>query len=325
VKVGLESYTFSFSAGLGWPERRREHVPYSLYGLLDKAAGAGLAGLSFPLERVDEGELPRLKAYAAERGLFLNAATGGTDPERLGRLLDMASRLGCSILRTVIGGAKIGGDRRPMRGKWAAFMAKTLEDLKQLAPVAEAQGFSLALENHQDLTSDELIGLLREVASPAVGIVLDVANPLGTGEDPETFYKKVMPYLKGAHLKDYTVHLTASGYLLARCALGRGVIDFPRLFQDFRHWHPRLQPTVELGALEARHIRVLEDDFWEEYPERPAREFARTWRFVNDHAAPADLDWRTPLERDEGEEALLAYEEAQFQESARYIKRLLKE
>ena len=63
-------------------------------------------------------------------------------------------------------------------------MDKTLRDLQALARVAEELGVTLAIENHQDLTADEIIGLLREVSSPWLGVVLDVANPLGTAEEP---------------------------------------------------------------------------------------------------------------------------------------------
>lgn len=331
MQIGLESYTFAFSTGMGY-----EHLqppgfrPMDVYGLMEKAAESGLAGVSFPPERMldlkDHKALDEVRRAAEKRGLFLNAATGGTDVERLTAVLEAASRLGCTVLRTVIGGAKIGGDRRNMAGKWQAFMKKTLNDLRALVPVCERTGVSLALENHQDLTSDELIGLIREVSSPWIGLILDVANPLGTAEDPDTFYKKVMPHIKGAHLKDYHIIPTDSGYLLARCALGEGVIDFPRLFRDFKRWAPNIRPTVELAALEARHVRVLEDDFWPEYPPRTGSELARTWRFIHHHATKDEkLVWRTPVELGQDGYTLAAYEEDQFQKSVRYLKGLLGE
>lgn len=330
LQIGLESYTFAFSAGLGWQHLRRELKPLGFSELLAVAADAGLSGLSFPIEHfmpsvlTGDRDLPKqVRAAAARRGLFLNAATGGTDPDRLRPIIEAAAALGCTVVRTVIGGAKIGGDRREMRGQWQAFMERTLADLQRLAKVAERCRVSLALENHQDLTSDELIGLLRSVSSPALGILLDAANPLGTAEEPGTFYRKVMPYVKGVHLKDYTIHPTASGYLLARCPLGQGVVPFPDLFQELRRWHPDLRLTIELAALEARHIRVLEGDFWPEYPPRFAAELADLWQFINRHAAPSDMDWRTPVERGEDETAVAAYEMAQFEASVQYIQRIV--
>lgn len=331
MEIGLESYTFTYSTGMGYKQLQPEgFVPLTIDDLVQKAVSAGLGGLSIDLgswiDPTDKEELRRIRRLAETHGLWLGAATGGTDVERLTVILRAAAELGCATLRTVVGGAKIGGDRREMNGRWSGFMKQTLHDLERLAKVAEELRVTLAIENHQDLTSDEIIGLLREVSSPWLGVVLDVANPLGTAEDPDTFYKKVMPFVKAAHLKDYRIRMTDSGYLLCRCALGDGVIDFPRLFADFRRWAPQLRPTIELAALEARHVRVLEEDFWPEYPPRPVVELARTWRFLHRHRDMDEhIEWRTPVELGLDGDAVAAYEERQFQESVAYLKGLLGE
>lgn len=331
MQIGLESYTFTYSTGMGYRHLQPEgFIPLTVDDLFDKAAAAGLAGVSLELGRwidpADKEELRRIRRRADAKGLWLAAATGGTDVERLTTILHAAAELGCSVLRTVIGGVRLGGDRRTMEGRWKRFMDDTLRNLQALARIAEGCQVTLAIENHQDLTADEIIYLLREVSSPWLGVVLDVANPLGTAEDPDTFYKKVMPFVKAAHLKDYRIRMTDSGYLLCRCALGAGVVDFPRLFADFRRWTPGLRPTIELAALEARHVRVLEEDFWPEYPPRPAVELARTWRFLQRHGERGDApEWRTPVELGLGGEAVAEYEERQFQESVAYLKRLLGE
>lgn len=331
MEIGLESYSFAYSTGMGYRQLQPEgFVPLTAYDLMEKAVSAGLGGLSLDLgtlvDPADKEELRRIRRAAEARGLWLAAATGGTDIERLTSVLRAAAELGCTVVRTVIGGAKLGGDRREMSGRWGTFMRKTLADLEQLAKVAEELRVTLAIENHQDLTSDEIIGLLREISSPWLGVVLDVANPLGTAEDPDTFYRKVMPFVKAAHLKDYRIRMTESGYLLCRCALGEGVIDFRRLFADFRRWAPNLRPTIELAALEARHVRVLEEDFWPEYPPRPAIEVVRTWRFLRRHAESGEtFEWRTPVELGLGGDAVAEYEERQFQQSVAYLKSLLGE
>lgn len=329
MEIGLESYTFTYSTGMGYQSLQPEgFIPLTVDDLIEKAVQAGLAGLSFDLGRwvdpTDKEELRRIRRLAESRGLWLGAATGGTDVERLTVILRAAAELGCSTLRTVVGGAKLGGDRREMNGRWNAFIEQTRRDLNSLAQVAEELRVTLAIENHQDLTSDEIISLLREVSSPWLGVVLDVANPLGTAEDPDTFYKKVMPFVKAAHLKDYRIRPTDSGYLLCRCALGEGVVDFPRLFAHFRRWAPELRPTIELAALEARHVRVLEEDFWPEYPPRPAIEIVRTWRFFERHRHKTEgVEWRTPVELGLGGDAVAEYEERQFQQSVAYLKSLL--
>ena len=76
--------------------------------------------------------------------------------------------------------------------------------------------------------------------------------------------------------------------------------------------------SIELGALEARHVRVLADDYWPDYPPRSAAQLARVLRFVLYNARPAG-DWRTPFERNEPVEAVIAYEDQQLAASLAYI------
>ena len=76
--------------------------------------------------------------------------------------------------------------------------------------------------------------------------------------------------------------------------------------------------SIELGALEARHIRVLADNYWPDYPPRSAAQLARVLRFVQANAKPVG-DWRTPFERGESAEDIIAYEEQQLAASLAYL------
>jgi hypothetical protein len=103
-------------------------------------------------------------------------------------------------------------------------------------------------------------------------------------EEPLDFARRVAPYVKDVHLKDYMIFLSEEGYWLVRCPPGQGVINFPALFTIFSEVCPDAPLSIELGALEARHIRVLADDYWPEYPTRSAAHFAYVWHFVQANA-----------------------------------------
>ena len=104
-------------------------IPLTVDDLIEKAVQAGLAGLSLTwaagLTRRTRRSCDGSAAWRSLRGLWLGAATGGTDVERLTVILRAAAELGCSTLRTVVGGAKLGGDRREMNGRWNAFIEQT--------------------------------------------------------------------------------------------------------------------------------------------------------------------------------------------------------
>jgi len=190
--------------------------------------------------------------------------------------------------------------------------------LQEATKIAERVSVNLAVENHQDLASEELLWLCESIGSQSFGITLDTGNPLATAEEPLDFARRMAPYVKNVHLKDYWIYLSEEGYRLARCPLGQGVINLPALFEILAKDSPNVTMSIELGALEARHIRVQADDYWPDYPPRSAMQLARVWHFVQANAKPPG-DWRTPFERGEPVEAIIAYEEQQLAASLAYI------
>ena len=57
------------------------------------------------------------------------------------------------------------------------------------APRAADAGLILAIEDHQDFGSEELVTMAEE-AGENVGIVLDTGNPFAVGEDPVAFARR---------------------------------------------------------------------------------------------------------------------------------------
>lgn len=318
MRIGLTAYGTVFSMGIS-PRSGRPRI--TALQLLERALASGLTGAEVPADLL-EGEDPAVVArYAREHGLFLNLATGGYEPAKLEQTLELGARLGALTVRTVVGGARIGGDRRLIVDRWSAFLDEVLRGLSAATQVAERVGVNLAVENHQDLASEELLWLCDSIGSARFGITLDAGNPLATAEEPIDFFRRIGPHIKNVHLKDYWIFLSDEGYRLVRSPLGQGVIDFPQLFAILAECCPEVTMSLELGALEARHIRVLADDYWPAYPPRTAAQLARTLRFISRHARQSG-DWRTPFERNEPVEAIVAYEEEQLAESLVYIKRI---
>ena len=315
MRIGLAVYGTTFSMGLH-PASGRPTI--SARQLMDQALAAHLQGVEIPVSLLEGEDISAVARSARERGLFITLATGGYTAEPLSESISLAAQLGAETVRTVVGGAKIGGDRRPLAGRWQPFLQEVLTQLQEATATAEKAGVNLAVENHQDLASEELLWLCESIGSRRFGINLDAGNPLATAEEPLDYFRRVAPYLKNVHLKDYAIYLSEEGYRLVRCPLGQGVIDFPALFKILASSCPDITMSVELGALEARHIRVLADDYWPDYPPRSAAQLAGVLRFVQAHARPIG-DWRTPFEREEPAEAIIAYEQHQFAASLAYL------
>lgn len=315
MRIGLSVYGTTFGMGIDLHSGRPTITPSQL---MDKAIAVGLEGVELPASLMQGEDATAVAHYAHERGLFIMLETEGYDPGKLTSAIDLGVRLGAGTVRTMVGGAKLGGDRRPLTGRWQSFLQEILVGLRQATINAERAGVNLTVENHQDLASEEMLWLCESIGSQRFGITLDTGNPLATAEEPVNFARRVAPYVKNVHLKDYQVYMSTEGYRLVRCQLGQGVVDFPALFGILSATCPYIAMSIELGALEARHVRVLADDYWPDYPPRSAAQLAHVLRFVLDNARPAG-DWRTPFERNESVEAVIAYEDQQLAASLAYM------
>ncbi len=326
LPIGLAAYSFSYScgfAGAGTPRACTE--PYTVYGLMDLTASLGLGGIEFPLLRLlpslAPDELARAREYAASRGLFLVVDAGIVDVEELSALLPAAEALGARTVRAVVSSI-LEGDRRAMRDTWPQYLAEIATRLRAVLPLAEQSGVAIALENHQDVTSEELVALCDEIGSPLVGVNLDTINPLAVAEEPLAFARRVAPYLKNVHLKDYRLYSTPQGYRLVSCAVGAGVLDVRGILDLCAAQAPTATICIEIGALQARHVRFLEDDFWPGYPPRQAAEILPVLRLREARARPRGEDWRSPWERGEQGPPLVAHELTQVEESVEYLRSL---
>ncbi len=307
---------------------------YDAFELMDMAVEHGLSGVEFPpddcLPDLSPASLERARARAEESGLFVIADGGQVEGEMLRRLIPAAAGLDASTLRVVMSGV-LGGDRRPLSGRWNAHLAGCRDILREALPLAEEHGVTIAVENHSDATSHDMRWLCEELDSAHIGITLDVGNVLAVCEEPFGYTERILPYLRHVHLKDYTIHPSDEGYRIARCSLGSGVVDYPgllSLIDGYRDQHGpadsrgKITKTIELGAIYARHVRMLMDDYWAEYPDRDIRDTLPFLRLYWSHVRPVGEDWRTPREKDESTEALKAYETREFEESVAYLKEI---
>lgn len=323
VPVGWSPYGYTHALGMTKTQLGID-MP-SAFEMLELTMQYGFSGLEIPfapfLANFDRAKLEELRQMATESGLFLHVATGGYTLDRLRKPLEAAAELGAKAVRTTIGGAKIGGDRRPLSGRWHEFVAAVAATLAEVMPVAEDLGVSLGIENHQDVSSEDLEYLLERVDSPKLGLTLDTGNPLATAEHPIRWVEKLAPHIVDIHLKDYRIFISESGFRLARCPLGQGSVPVAEMVAHVRRARPDTKAVVEHGAVEARHIRVFADDYWPDYPRRSARQFAEVMGFVMEHREPDNSEWRTPVERGLTDQDVVAWEEAEFRASIEWLRR----
>lgn len=320
---------YSFPCGCGFARRDRDKAgdvlpALNAQGMIDLATKWSLAGIEIPLQGMlpsfDAAGADWLRATLQERGLALVADTGIVDVATLTQVFPLAARAGAQVVRATISGI-LEGARATMPGGWQAHFDEIRRRVVEIRPLLDEYDLTLALENHQDATSDELLALC-EAGGERVGITFDVVNPLAVGEEPFAFARKIGPWIRDVHIKDYLIYPTSSGYRLVRAAIGAGVIDWGAMRALLREIAPDAPQHIELAALYGRHIRLLEDQWWQGYPERDVREVIPALRFAAEHARPADEAWQTPWECELSDAEVVQWEMGQFEASVDHLRTL---
>ncbi len=299
--------------------------PLQAFGLMDAAVELGLAGIEAPLPATGEGVIDAWRAALRERDLcYVADLTGSLDaePEAICALLETASRLGARVVRATLS-TLLCGDRRTLPGGWEAHLERRARRLREVLPRAEQLGLCLALENHQDATSHDLVRLAEMVGnSAAYGVTLDTGNALAVAEDPVEFARRVAPLVRHVHLKDYTLHLAPEGFRLVRCAAGDGVIDFPSILAVLREQGREPSAGVEIAAQATRTIELSRPDWWACYPREQALHLPPVLGLIWSKGRPQHEPFSSAWERGEDSAAVSADEWSRVRASVAYFRTL---
>ena len=92
----------------------------------------------------------------------------------------------------------------------------------------------MAVENHIDFTSDEILQLLEAVDSPYLGLNFDTGNFLRLLDDPIKGMEKLAKHTLATHIKDLKINKNAAAddwYFFSTTPVGDGVVDNLKLAQ----------------------------------------------------------------------------------------------
>ena len=224
MKIGLEteSYHLQFITG-----------KMDVFGFIRKTAELGLDGvmlniIPWPdredicvLESFEDEYLERVKQEIENNNMFAEIDTNGTDPEHLEKVIKVAHKIGADVIRTYICMGEYSAER----------MEKAPKDIKQIVPLLVRYRMKLAVENHEEETSDEVIRVINEVNNPWVGAHCDIGNGMMAWEDPVESVKKLAPYAYTTHFKDHIIVKDGKEYKVCGVPAGEGNIDLDKCFK----------------------------------------------------------------------------------------------
>src|SRR5262249_59221880 len=186
-------------------------------------------------------------------------------------------------------------------------------------PLAERAGVVLALENHKDWLSGELVELLEWASSPHIQVCLDVANNLALLEEPYVVVDRLARWTVSVHLKDIALRETTNGFEMAEVPLGQGALDLRRMLDAVLSKRPTASLHLEMITRDPLPVPWMDDTYWSTFLGREARSLLPVLRFIRQHSAPAPLpriDHLTVAER-------IAAEEENVRKSLEYARQVL--
>ncbi len=151
---------------------------------------------------------------------------------------------------------------------------RQLEILADVLPPLAAgcleQGRPLAIENHADYFTRDLVALCEQVRG--LGILLDTGNCCVVGEEPVPACRLAAPYTLGTHLKDHKLWPKLKeglAFMVEGASIGHGHVGIREILHDL--W--RLNPHPENLVMQWELVPPKDRDPWESL--RESWEFCR--------------------------------------------------
>jgi sugar phosphate isomerase/epimerase len=188
------------------------------------------------LPSTDESYLKKIRGILDQGGLEPVVAWGHPDGLEGGRnvaaLDDMKLHFRtCELLNARV--MRIVGSSLAFRHEPHGPQIERLSELlKEPAKMAESHGIRLAMENHFDFTTEEILEILNNVASDCLGVTFDTGNALRICENPVGAAQKLVKHIYATHVKDLAPLYGGNPqdwYFFASVPLGRGIVDIPSI------------------------------------------------------------------------------------------------
>ena len=254
-------------------------------GFYQYARGLGAEGVQTGLRSTDPKTARRLRALVEGEGGYYEAdlrlPKEAGEVDEFARQVKLAREAGAEIGRSVC----MGGRRYEVfktLGEFREFHAQSRGSLELAEPVLKRNGLKLAVENHKDFTTDELVALIRKMGSEWIGVLVDTGNNMGLCEEPHEVIEKLAPLAWSVHLKDMAVQRAEDGFLLSEVPLGTGLLDLPRVVRALTV-RPGIVFNLEMATRDPLRVPCETDLYWATFPDRRERALAAVMEMVRNN------------------------------------------
>lgn len=240
MHLGLSTYSVPWSVGVdGFPPPS----PLSALNLLRMAAENKIRFVQFgdnlPLHRLSDEERCTLKQQANIFGIQIQVGMRGLQKENVLSYLRLASNLASPFLRVVTDDAA-----------FHPTPEEVIAVIRDLLPHLQKHNIVLAIENHDRFSAQTLKEIINATDERWVGICLDTANSLGSGEGLKETVSLLAPYTVNLHVKDFIIQRVSHkmGFVVRGCPAGEGLLNIPELIEEIEHYKKCTTAILEVWS-----------------------------------------------------------------------------
>jgi len=212
MKVGIDSYCYHRFFGEVYPQQVKPPKRMTLEDFIRRSGELGVDGVSLEscfLDRFERSYLSEVKGLLDERKLDRVFAWGHPDGleggknekmfDDLMKSIEYAEAIGAQVMRVV--GSSLMFRFEPHQPQ----LEKLAKMFTTAGKEAARKGIKLAVENHLDFNSDEMLWLFQSVGLPNVGINFDTGNFVRVLDDPVLAMQKLVKHVFATHIKDLRI------------------------------------------------------------------------------------------------------------------------
>ena len=239
MKIGIDSYCYHRFFGEVYPQQRQPDRSMTAEDFIRRAQELGVDGVSLEscfLRSRDAGYLQDLGQMLDSQGMervyawgHPDGLEGGTNHQAYEEMVgsfESARAIGANVMRVV------GSSLRFRDYPHAPQLDRLTGMFREAVKIAADYGIRMAVENHIDFTSSEMVQLLDAVDSVYLGINFDTGNFVRLLDDPIQGMDKLAERVYATHIKDLKIQRGVPAdewYFFSSVPIGDGVVDNDRL------------------------------------------------------------------------------------------------
>ena len=144
---------------------------------------------------MNKSERRQFRQSAARLGLRVHVETSSTARQDLEAAAAVARDVAAESVRCYC----------RYEGRVSEIIRKTIDDLRALRDIDPEGRFLFTLEQHEDLKSHELAGIVRAAGNPRLTLLFDFGNMINADERPADALATMAPLATEVHIKDVRI------------------------------------------------------------------------------------------------------------------------